>query len=125
MNYGVRNYHARTWREISARGDHLDPPEWLNIVSVDVDSGHAEAFNRWYDDVHVPEILTCPGWHANRRYECLDGEPRYLAIYDLEDNEKPFNSPEWRSAAGWDEHVGGMRGYHGFRVYQLIHHASA
>ena len=67
-----------------------------------------------------PEILACPGWHANRRYECLDGEPRFLAVYDLEDAERPFNSPEWAAAVGWDDHVDHIRGFHGFRVYELI-----
>ena len=40
-----------------------DPPadrEWLNIVTVDVEDAGAKAFNRWYDEVHVPEILGCP-----------------------------------------------------------------
>jgi hypothetical protein len=117
---GIRNYHARTWREIHSAGSHVDRPEWINVVTVDIEAGHAEEFNRWYNEVHVPEILACPGWNANRRYECVDGEPRFLAIYDLEDDERPFTSPEWRSAVGWDEHVDHIRGFHGFRVYHLI-----
>lgn len=117
---GIRNYHARTWREIHSAGSRLERPEWINVVTVDIEPAHAEAFSRWYNDVHVPEILACPGWHANRRYECIDGEPRFLAIYDLEDDERPFGSPEWASAVGWDEHVDHIRGFHGFRVYRLI-----
>jgi hypothetical protein len=116
---GIRNYHARTWREIHAAGEHRGRPEWLNIVTVDVDNSHAEALSRWYNEVHVPEILGCPGWIANRRYECADGEPRFLAVYDLEDDDRPFNSPEWDAAVGWDEHVDHIRGFHGFRVYRL------
>jgi hypothetical protein len=117
---GVRDYHARTWRQIHSAGDHLTRPEWLNVVTVDIDDAYAATFNRWYNEVHVPEILGCPGWIANRRYECVDGEPRFLAIYDLEDDERPFNSPEWETAVGWDEHVDHIRGFHGFRVYRLI-----
>jgi hypothetical protein len=116
---GIRNYHARTFREIHAAGDHMERPEWLNVVSVDIEPAYADEFNRWYNEVHVPEILACPGWHANRRYECVDGEPRFLAIYDLEDAERPFNSPEWEAAVGWDDHVDHIRGFHGFRVYRL------
>jgi hypothetical protein len=33
---------------------------------------------------------------------------------------RPFNSPEWEAAVGWDEHVDHIRGFHGFRVYRLI-----
>ena len=117
---GIRDYHARTWREIHAAGAHDDSPRWLNLVTVDVESSHAGEFSRWYNEVHVPEILACPGWLANRRYECVDGEPRFLAIYDLEDPERPFGTPEWESAVGWDEHVGHIRGFHGFRVYERV-----
>jgi hypothetical protein len=122
---GLRDYHARTWRKIHSVGDPPDQREWLNIVTVDVEAAHADAFNRWYNEVHVPEILTCPGWIANRRYECLDGGPRFLAVYDLEDATRPFASPEWEGAVGWDEHVEHIRGFHGFRVYSLIFECAA
>lgn len=120
---GIRNYHARTWRETHAAGEHLDRPEWINMVTVDIDAPHAAAFDRWYNEVHVPEILSCPGWRANRRYECVDGEPRFLALYDLDDAELPFASPEWEAAVGWDEHTDQIRGFHGFRVYELTFEA--
>jgi hypothetical protein len=116
---GIRDYHARTWRQIHSAGRHQERPEWLNIVTVDIDDEHADEFSRWYNDVHVPEILGCPGWLANRRYESIDGDPRFLAIYDLEDDARPFDSPEWNAAVGWDEHVDRIRGFHGFRVYRL------
>jgi hypothetical protein len=116
---GIRDYHARTWHLIHAAGDHQERPKWVNIVTVDVVDAYAEVFSRWYNDVHVPEILRCPGWIANRRYECVDGDPRFLAIYDLE-NDQPFNSPQWEAAVGWDEHVDHIRGFHGFRVYRLV-----
>lgn len=118
---GIRNYHARTWRQIHAAGSPTGRPDWINVVTVDIEASHADEFSRWYNDVHVPEILACPGWLANRRYECVDGEPRFLAVYELEDAERPFSSPEWAAAAGWDEHVEHIRGFHGFRVYQRIY----
>jgi hypothetical protein len=121
---GLRNYHARTYKEINRSGAPPTKREWLNIVTVDVEDAGAEAFNRWYDEVHVPEILGCPGWLANARYESVDGEPRYLAIYDLEDATRPFSSPEWEAAVGWDEHVGCIRGFHGFRVYRQVFECS-
>lgn len=116
---GIRNYHARTWRQIHAAGQ-MERPEWINVVTVDIESPHAEEFSRWYSEVHVPEILACPGWRAGRRYECLDGEPRFLAMYELENDVRPFSSERWASAAGWDEHAEHIRGFHGFRVYRLI-----
>ncbi|HWO94305.1 MAG TPA: hypothetical protein VNL92_06030 [Dehalococcoidia bacterium] len=117
---GIRTYHARTWREIHAAGSPSWAAQWINAITVDVDPAHAEDFSRWYNEIHVPEILACPGWVANRRYECIDGEPRFLAIYDLKDPKSPFASCKWRSAVGWDEHREHIRGYHGFRVYERI-----
>lgn len=118
---GIRDYHARTFRQIHEAGEHRARPDLVNVVTVEVEDGHAESFSRWYDEVHFPEILACPGWRAGRRYECIDGEPRFLAIYDLDDEHTPFSSPEYEAAVGWDEHVRHIRGYHGFRIYRLIY----
>lgn len=117
---GVRNYHARTWRRIQVAGTPAWSAAWVNVITVDIDTAHADLFDRWYRDVHVPEILACPGWRAAQRFECVDGDPRFLAIYDLDDPETPFTSDEWDSAVGWDEHVDHIRGFHGFRVYERI-----
>jgi hypothetical protein len=122
---GLRNYHARTWRQIFSAGEWVGSSPWLNVVTVDVVPVYADAFSRWYNEVHVPEILGCPGWLAGRRYECVDGEPRFLAIYDLSDGVTPFQSREWESAVGWDAHVDHIRGFHGFRTYELMFEVSA
>ena len=61
------------------------------LVYTDVDAEHEEAFNRWYDETHVPDILAVEGFRAARRYK-LSGPPprnqepasRYLAIYELD-----------------------------------------
>jgi len=42
-----------------------------------------EEFNDWYDTEHVPERAACPGFESARRFVCLDGWPRYMALYDL------------------------------------------
>lgn len=59
----------------------------LYLVSFDVDRRHRDAFNRWYDEEHVPDLLECPGFEEARRYERVDGveEPyRFLAAYEVE-----------------------------------------
>jgi hypothetical protein len=49
-------------------------------------------WNRWYDQRHVPELLTVPGFRGGRRFENVPGTqavgvggplPKYLALYDL------------------------------------------
>lgn len=42
-----------------------------------------EEFNEWYDEEHLPERLAVPGFESGRRYVCISGAPRYLAMYDL------------------------------------------
>lgn len=56
--------------------------------------GAEEAFNAWYDEVHVPEILATPGFASCRRFRARtsplvapgrDGEwAGYLAVYEIE-----------------------------------------
>jgi hypothetical protein len=42
-----------------------------------------EEFQDWYDTEHFPERAACEGFVTAQRLLCLDGFPRYLALYDL------------------------------------------
>ncbi len=42
-----------------------------------------DEFNAWYDTEHVPERVAVPGFLSGRRYVCIDGHPKYLAMYDM------------------------------------------
>jgi len=42
-----------------------------------------EEFQDWYDTEHFPERANCEGFVTAQRMLCLDGFPRYLALYDL------------------------------------------
>jgi hypothetical protein len=57
----------------------------LLLVMIDIDPAHEEDFNRWYDEEHVPERMQCPGFLSSRRFVSVEGEPKYLAFYELED----------------------------------------
>lgn len=59
----------------------------LLLVMIDVDPDHEDDFNRWYDEEHVPERLACEGFLSARRFVAVEGEPKYLAIYELESPE--------------------------------------
>jgi hypothetical protein len=61
------------------------------LVYTDVDPEHEEAFNRWYDETHVPDILTTEGFSGARRYKLSGPAPRgqdpvyrYLALYEID-----------------------------------------
>ncbi|MDO8209572.1 DUF4286 family protein [Conexibacter sp. CPCC 206217] len=115
----IRNYDAETFRLCDRAGEHDETPALLNVITTEVAPEHAVSFDAWYSNVHVPEILGCPGWRSARRFASADAAARFLAIYELEDERLPFHSPEYDAAVGWDEQVGNLRGYHGFRVYRL------
>lgn len=55
----------------------------LHIVRVDIDPSLEDAFNTWYEQVHIPALLGCPGWLSARRYVSLDGGPKYAAVYEV------------------------------------------
>src|SRR5438552_7406515 len=43
-------------------------PECLLIVTAEVDAAVEAEWNRWYDAVHLPDALKCPGVRRGRRY---------------------------------------------------------
>ncbi len=57
------------------------------VVMMEVDEGHEDAFNRWYNDEHLPERLEIPGYVSARRFKLEEGEGvlKFLCIWELED----------------------------------------
>ncbi|MBA2517267.1 MAG: hypothetical protein H0V22_08145 [Solirubrobacterales bacterium] len=53
-------------------------------------------FHDWYETEHIPVRMAVPGFHSAWRYEAIDGEPRWLACYFL-DNMGALELPEYRS----------------------------
>jgi len=60
------------------------------LVLLNAKEGRDEEFNRWYEDVHLADILAVPGFVAARRFEAGDkqlrGKPahRYMTLYEIE-----------------------------------------
>lgn len=63
------------------------------------DPDREEKWNAWYDDVHVPELLTVPGIISAARYQERDSH-RYLAVYEIESLDV-FDEPRYREITGW------------------------
>lgn len=55
--------------------------------------------HEWYDDVHVPELMSCPGFLRTRRFESLDGIKNFFALYELDDSAALF-SEEFKHFSG-------------------------
>ena len=71
----------------------------LNLVMTDIPPELEREFNRWYDEEHTVELLALPGVLSARRYRILSGQPKYLAMYELED---PYvtERPDYRHVGG-------------------------
>ena len=67
----------------------------LLMVYVDIDVEHDAEFNAWYNQEHLAERLSAPGFLDGARYEAVKGGPRYLAVYELESAET-LQSDEYR-----------------------------
>jgi len=58
----------------------------LFVVKATITKDREEAFNRWYNDEHVPQVLQFKGVVSARRYKALEGEEfQYMAVYELQD----------------------------------------
>jgi hypothetical protein len=57
--------------------------------------GQEDEYHRWYDEVHVPEVLEVPGFLSARRFGSADGD--FLAIYELEADDLDAVLADFRS----------------------------
>jgi hypothetical protein len=55
----------------------------LLLVAMEPPASLEEEFNDWYDTEHLPQRRALPGFETASRWTCVDGWPRWLAIYDL------------------------------------------
>ena len=56
----------------------------LLMVWADVPADKEAEFNRWYNEEHVAERLSVPGFLSAARYEAVKGGPKHLAVYELD-----------------------------------------
>ena len=63
------------------------------IVFSNPSAGQEDEYNRWYDEVHLKEVLEVDGFVAAQRFALADAQiaamdgrspTRYLAIYEIE-----------------------------------------
>jgi len=69
------------------------------IVKAEVEESIEDQWNEWYNTIHVPEVMACPGFLSARRLLSLD-KSTYIAIYELE-SEAAINTDEFRAVSGW------------------------
>jgi len=74
-----------------------DRTDCLCTVVMNVEPEREEEFNEWYDTEHTEYIGNVPGVVSASRFRFVDGEPRYIAIYQVTGPEI-LMSPEYASA---------------------------
>ena len=58
----------------------------LFVVKASITPEQEEAFNRWYNEEHCPQLLQFRGAVSARRYKAIMGEDgyQYMAVYEFE-----------------------------------------
>lgn len=81
----------------------------LLMVSVRVDTEVESDWNDWYNNIHLPEIAACPGFHSAQRYVSEQPEGRfYMTLYELESSEA-LTSTEFLARRGWGPFAANVR----------------
>jgi hypothetical protein len=74
---------------------------FIMLVTVDIPPDKERAWNDWYNNEHVPDILKCPGFKRVGRFERLQGSgTRYVTIYEL-NCPNVRESDEFAKVKGW------------------------
>ena len=81
----------------------------LLFVTMEPPPALEEEFNDWYDMEHIPGRGGIPGFETARRFVCISGWPRYLAMYDLLGIgvlDSPFyQQAAWSSFSPWTKRM--------------------
>jgi hypothetical protein len=99
------------------------------VIWAEVPDDMEDDFNRWYNEEHLIERLSAPGFLSAARYEAVSSGPKHLAIYELE-SPAVLDTPEYRyqldHPTEWSKRISpAMRSRVFIRnVYRMIHPAT-
>ncbi|HET8577578.1 MAG TPA: hypothetical protein VFO18_10795 [Methylomirabilota bacterium] len=107
-----RNYLLNAYRQIFPKRTNpvemtKEMPRYLQMGRMDIPAHMEEEFNDWYNTVYIPDYLTVPGVLGARRFAVIDGQPKYLTVYDFE-NPKVPESEAWntvRDKSPWTHRI--------------------
>ena len=99
----VRNEYQLVHASGVARGEAAP---YAYLVRIECDMEHDEEFRDWYGRDHLPAACRVAGVHTAKLYRATVGEPRYLAVYELDDPGIPGSQP-WREGthSDWTERM--------------------
>ena len=86
---------------------------YLLVVTAEIDADVEDKWNDWYDKVHLPAALACPGVMSGTRYvsqgeaskidhggRTTGSEKIYTTIYQIEGMDT-IQTPEFQAMRGW------------------------
>ena len=85
----------------------MGPSPFLQMGRMDIPGHLEEEFNDWYNTAYIPAYLTVPGVIRARRFVVIDGQPKYLTVYEFEHAGVP-ESAAWlqaRESNPWSRRV--------------------
>jgi hypothetical protein len=118
-----RNTQRGVFRRIFSYGER--PPkdaEFVLTVRLNAQPEHEKDFNAWYNEDHIPALAGVPGVYCARRYLAVEGDPRFLAVYEMRDSGIP-KTPEWDKARNYGRtaqirpHLQDLQAVVGRRIY--------
>jgi hypothetical protein len=93
-----RNTAIGTYRQIFSHGTRpARDADFVLTVRLNIPAEKEADFNEWYNVDHVPALVGVPGVYCARRYAAAEGDPKYLAVYEMNDARVP-KTPEWDKA---------------------------
>ena len=88
-------------------------PNCLLVVTAEVDAEVEADWSRWYDEVHLPDALACPGVLSGRRYATVGevsesdrgqgqrtARKLWTTVYEL-DSPAAVTTKEFATMRGW------------------------
>jgi hypothetical protein len=107
-----RNFLLNGYRQIFPAKVHpaefpAETPRYLQMGRMDIPAAMEEEFNDWYNSVYIPDYQKVPGVIRARRYTAIEGQPKYLTVYEFENPGVP-DTPEWaatRDSNPWSKRV--------------------
>jgi hypothetical protein len=100
----------------------------LLIVRSNIVPAREADYDRWYNEVHLRDMLNVPGVLSARRYASLLDEPKFAAVYELESadvlsSEAYLSIPNGRRDGGLPAKWGDSLTGYTRQSYELIYEA--
>jgi hypothetical protein len=94
-----RNPQRGLFRQIFSYGTQPgQEAEFIMAARINPAPDHESEFNEWCNREHIPVLVNVPGAYRGRRYVAVEGDPKYLTVYEISDGGLP-KSPKWTAAS--------------------------